>query len=200
MNLLTDVFIRRDYGDIKDNITIIDIGANIGAFTLYSVYNKNNICYAFEPEIQNFKKLKENIEINNLSGKVKMYNLAIAGNKDDKKLYKFESISHSFTRTGDDFDIVHCTDLNSFIETNNISQVDYLKMDCEGAEFEILYSIKDEIFKKIRYMCIEYHNYSQKAEYNDNTLLKFLKSKGYDILEHNETVEALVGIIKARLI
>jgi|SRR4030095_1829752 len=196
-DLLMDVFVRKDYGEFQDNMVIVDIGANIGAFSIYCTYNKNNVCYAFEPEENNFVKLQENVLSNKLDNKIKAFKLGVSNNCEDKKLYKFESIAHSFLRSGGDFDLVHCIDLKTIIEENKLDKIDYLKIDCEGAEFEILYSTGQDILKKIKVICVEYHNYSEKENYNGESLLEYLKNQGFKIISHELRQEGLLGIVKA---
>lgn len=195
--LLLDVFVNKDYGNIGNNLTIVDIGANIGAFSIYSVYNNENRCFAYEPESSNFLKLEENIKLNDLSDKIKAFNFAVSDSCEDKKLYKFESIAHSTTRTGENYDIVHCIDLKTIIDSNDIKKIDYLKIDCEGAEFDIFYGTSKDVFDKIEYICFEYHNYSQKENYNGDCLIKFIESNGFKIIEHKIVTPGLLGIVKA---
>jgi FkbM family methyltransferase len=195
--LLLDVFVNKDYGKIGNNLTIVDIGANIGAFSIYSVYNNENRCFAYEPELSNFLKLEENIKLNNLSDRIKAFNFAVSDSCEDMKLYKFESIAHSTTRKGDNFDIVHCIDLRSIIEHNEIKKIDYLKIDCEGAEFDIFYGTSREVFDKIEYLCFEYHNYSEKENYNGVYLIEYMERNGFKIIEHKIVTPGLLGIVKA---
>lgn len=195
--LLLDIFVNKDYNNIGDNLTIVDIGANIGAFSIYSVFNSKNRCFAYEPELSNFLKLEENIKINNLSENIKAFNLAVSDNCEDKKLYKFESIAHSTVRTGEIYDIVHCTDLKSIFENNKIETIDYLKIDTEGAEFDILYNTPEEVYYKIKYICFEYHNYSKRENYNGENLIKFIESKNFKVIQHKIVTPELLGIVKA---
>lgn len=196
-DMLMDIFIRKDYGNIPDNITIVDIGANIGAFALYSTFKKNNRCFAFEPEKNNYDKLVENIEVNGLKDKVKTFNFAVSGDCLDKKLFKFESIAHSLSRESDKFDIVHSTDLNSIINNNELESIGYLKIDCEGSEFDILYNTNDGVFKKVRLICVEYHNYSDKQDFAGDSLIKYIENKSFRIIEHKLVQDGLLGIVKA---
>lgn len=54
-------------------------------------------------------------------------------------------------------------------------------MDCEGAEFEILYNLPDEYFKKIKKIRLEYHNHLSNEKNNIEYLMKFLEQKGYRV-------------------
>jgi FkbM family methyltransferase len=52
---------------------------------------------------------------------------------------------------------VECVTLKQALKENNIDHVDYLKMDCEGVEWEILETIDEETRSKIRIIGMEYH-------------------------------------------
>lgn len=62
---------------INDGDVLYDIGANIGVYSLYAAKYKNAITYSFEPESANYYYLNKNIYHNNLSNKIKAYNIAL---------------------------------------------------------------------------------------------------------------------------
>lgn len=66
---------------LDNNSTFIDIGANIGTFSLYAAVKKNALVHAFEPEYSNLSILKETIINSNLNKNIKPYSIAI-GDKD----------------------------------------------------------------------------------------------------------------------
>ena len=120
---------------------VVDIGANIGTFSLYAA----KVCGAsrvlsFEPFLENYKMLSKNVEQNRL-GSVTCVNQAVTGNGGVRALSldSVDSGSHSvvngpFERT---VDVVCCT-LEDVFQRFSLTKIDYLKMDCEGAEYEIL--------------------------------------------------------------
>ena len=70
------VFCRRDYGKIKKGSFVVDVGANIGVFTIYSLMKGAKQVEAFEPCEETFNVLKENIKFNKFDSRVKIHNLA----------------------------------------------------------------------------------------------------------------------------
>ena len=89
------IFIKRDYGGIPNNSVIIDIGANIGVFSIFSA-GKSNIVYSYEPMSDNFRLLEENIKLNKLENRVFALNIGIAAKREKRKLYLGKSPFHSF--------------------------------------------------------------------------------------------------------
>jgi len=193
------VFIKKDYGnDIGDNSVIIDIGANIGVFSLFASQSKNTTIYAYEPMPENYDLLKENIRLNKLEKNILPFNLAIGARAEKRKFYLGSCPSHSFSPISESpfnalygdhtqeekqkFIETNCIPLKDVFDKNNIERCDLLKTDCEGAEFEILYNLPDEYFKRIKKIRLEYHNHFGKKN-NVDYLIGFLKRMGYKIVK-----------------
>lgn len=179
---ITVIFIKKDYGKIRDNSIIIDIGANIGVFSVFAAStSKNTIVYAYEPMSKSYGLLLENIEINKLEKNILPFRLGIGAKKEKRKLFLADgSPFHSLyiDEIGRSYLEIECISLGDIFESNHIKECDILKIDCEGAEFEILYYTPGEYFKCIKEIRLEYHN--QKTEnYNIKSLIKFLKDKGF---------------------
>jgi FkbM family methyltransferase len=159
---LTHVWLIEEYAkknfDIKSSDTVIDIGAHIGLFTLYASQNcKNGNIYSYEPVKENFNVLKENITINNLKN-VKIFNLAVSKSNSTIKLFMNNDESgHSMFSKSSENIIVNSTSLMKIFDENNIKKCNFLKLDCEGAEYEIIKNLPLEYFQKIDKLVIEYH-------------------------------------------
>jgi len=72
------IFCRNEYGNIAKDVTCVDIGANIGMFTLYALFNGAKKVISIEPNTAAFLVLKKNLEENDLLKKVVLYNKAIS--------------------------------------------------------------------------------------------------------------------------
>ena len=70
--------------------------------------------------------------------------------------------------------------LQSILDSNKLETCDYLKLDCEGSEYDIIESLPDKYFKKIKKIYIEYHFFDTKSHLVDK-LLKKLESLSYSI-------------------
>lgn len=190
------IFIKKDYGEIPNNSVIIDIGANIGVFSIFSA-GKNNIVYSYEPMSDNFRLLDENIKLNKLENRVFAFNLGIAAKREKRKLYLGKSPFHSFLpaasspfnvlysdgeRTNEQsFLEINCISLKDIFDENKISECDILKIDCEGAEYEILYNLSDSYFKRIKEIRMEYHNHLNQYKNNGEYLKSFLTDRGFSV-------------------
>ena len=60
-----------------------------------------------------------------------------------------------------------------------------MKMDCEGAEFEILYSTSSEYLKRVEEIRLEYHDINDK-NYNIENLIRFLEKNSFELVKFVE--------------
>ncbi len=174
----------------KTNLTIIDVGANAGFFSLsaFSKFPKAKI-YAFEPHPFCYNVLKS-YQQNFSKYSWKIYKQALSDKKGE--IYLNASTIDGFTTMasilntgeGQKF-LVETNSLNTFIFENDFDKIDFIKLDCEGAEYSILYSISESIFEKINSLCIETHK-GKGINQNIYSLNEFLNKKGYitKLLDH----------------
>ena len=76
------------------------------------------------------------------------------------------------------------TSLGQFIEKNEINHIDFIKIDVEGAEFDVVKSIKSTQFSMIKQLCIEVHNINNRVQH----LASYLQEKGYLIQIHRNYI------------
>jgi hypothetical protein len=61
-------------------------------------------------------------------------------------------------------------------------------MDCEGAEYEALYSVSDDEAKNIRFLALEYHHFSKEPGHNPNVLTQWLAARGFAMKLHRKSM------------
>ncbi len=125
--------------EIKQDDIVLDLGANIGYYTLIfaKLVGENGKVFAFEPDPTNFALLKKNVKINdyknivlinkavsNKTGKLKLFlcednkgDHRIYDSKDDRKFIEIESIR-----------------LDDYFKNQN-NKINFIKMDIQGAEY-----------------------------------------------------------------
>jgi len=175
------VFLRQHYGPLTQKSTIVEIGANVGTFTVYAACQSDGLqIYCYEPVAENFKLLLENIRANSLESRVRPYNYAVAAQAGERIIYLETSPEHSFSQvTRNSAGVtVRCVSLHDILRDNDLQKVDVLKINAEGAEYEILYSTSDSCFEKINEIRMEYHE-DQVPGHDGASLQAFLKERGY---------------------
>jgi len=159
---LTHVWLIEEYKKenflINVNDVVIDVGAHIGLFTIYaSQFCTSGKIYSFEPVTENYKLLVENIKLNNLDY-VSSFNLAVSNSNDSIKLFlNGDESGHSMFSKSSESIIIDSISLQKFFVDNQIEFCNFLKLDCEGAEYEIIKNLPSEYFQKIDKFVIEYH-------------------------------------------
>jgi FkbM family methyltransferase len=148
---------------------IIDIGAHNGYFSLYAARNsaEGSRIYAFEPVLDNFKILVENLKLNQVE-KVSARNICVSGSDGTLTMYvnTAHTGGHSQYRERiekyrpDTIEEIEC-DSVAFCHTvpAGVEQIDFCKIDCEGAEFDILLQAPAEFLRKVQVFAIEFHEF-----------------------------------------
>lgn len=176
LNQFESIFIDEIYRfKTKNNIpVIIDCGSNMGTSVLYfkQLYPQAYI-YAFEPDVAIFSILQSNIALNNLS-KVEAINKAVY--IDNQERYFLSSNAQSGSIVNNDSSAkVSCIRLKDFL--SSFAHIDFLKLDIEGAEVEVLNDIKELLFK-VNHVFVEYHSYLNQPQ-SLSTLLSIFESNGF---------------------
>jgi FkbM family methyltransferase len=138
----------------------IDIGANIGAFTLdMAMRNPDLTIHAYEPDPDAFAMLLRNIEGNRLSQRVRAWNEAVAGRPGTLQIFRGDgsitASAHLPTAARGDACRVPAVTLQTAVQRCG-ARIALLKMDCEGSEAEILETGVDAL-DAIDRIVAEYH-------------------------------------------
>jgi len=158
---IKDILLNREYEQISDfdlinfkNKRIIDAGAHVGLFSMVaSPFAKEII--ALEPHPINYMLLRMNIIKNNIKNVVIM-NKALTSKEDTMKLYETKcSSSHTFFPSSDKYYEVTTTNVERIVK--DFGDVDLLKLDIEGSEFEVFERLDSKILKNIKFIVGEMH-------------------------------------------
>ncbi len=160
VGMTREVWEKNDYGQLPQIGVILDIGANIGAFSLLAAHTTKASIFALEPVPDNFKILDKNIRLNNFTTRIMPFCSALGAKNETRNivLSKRNMGGHSFFIPGNKTIPVQCNTLETFLKKNNIQHVDFLKCDCEGSEYEILLNTPLSVFEKISRIAVELHD------------------------------------------
>jgi FkbM family methyltransferase len=151
---------------------IVDAGAHIGTFTISvsKIIGERGKVIAIEPEGNSFGQLTKNLELNKIKNVIPI-NIGLSdfnGNKDF--FITKESACSSFISNPDqqivDKTSVKVKSLDSLLQEINIDKIDFLKIDTEGAELEILKGAQQSIIgsPEIKMVIAAYHYPKEKEE------------------------------------
>ena len=139
----------------------LDVGGHIGTFAI-DIADKVKHVYSFEPNKDNFRLLKKNLKENKIKN-VTVFNKALVGNDEKvRELFldsKGNTGGHSLINAnefprGSSSQIVRCENINAIIRKY---EIDKIKLDCEGAEYELIKALDTDSLISINEMIFEYH-------------------------------------------
>jgi FkbM family methyltransferase len=154
----------RYYPENRHPETVVDIGANIGFFTLHAkwLWPQSKIL-AFEPAPENFHYLVRNIQDSKKAG-ITAHNLAVTNSLEERIVFfiKGHSGGHSIYNDISSHEInieekieINAVGLEKIVQMAD-GKIDFLKVDCEGCEWEIL-KCDPNLLKQVDYIAMEYH-------------------------------------------
>lgn len=186
-DILEEIYMNRLYDPYLSNrkdLTILDVGANVGLFSYYaSQFGK---VYALEPAKEHVKMMKEMLTLNGIQDKVNVYPMALS-NVDGETVLSHSSnvTAHSLhpavegakVELGLDDEVVQTCTIKTFLEKEKIETVDFMKLDVEGWEFQILSSKEfEECAPRIKEIVGEWHAWTQTKPVQ---LTNMLRDYGY---------------------
>lgn len=187
-----EVFLHRVYPlqPTRERATVFDIGAYSGFFALYcSVLWPNATIYCFEPDPDNFKNCALNLKLNSrLTKNISVFNIGFSNKDKEVKFYKYFFSAHNsiykFYQPAIEIR-VKLKSFKKYLDKINVT-ADLLKIDAEGAEYDILYPLSRKDFKKIKQVFVEIHSVNNTKK-NEKALKVFLQ-KFYKKIRHKNNV------------
>jgi FkbM family methyltransferase len=179
--IIDEIFLERAYFpdrdfELKDGDVVVDVGAHIGVFTVFSAKNADSTVYSYEPRPDNFELLKENVSLNKIEACVKIFQFAVGGVSGSLEFcMDAEGLVQIGGSNGKKI-IVRTVTLKEIFDSNNLLKVDFLKIDVEGKELEMLFNFPKEYFPRIKKIAMESHTESITSK-----LTSYLSSNGFSV-------------------
>ncbi len=204
--ILKEVCLDREYerygATIRNGWTVVDVGAGLGEFCI-QVAREHPDCrvYAFEPGSESFALLRENVGLNAVRN-VSLFPWAVGGRAGVSVLRLAAgtraraSIATAAGTPGQPWADVPTTTLGEIFRDLDIPRCDFLKVDCEGAEYDILMGADAGTLDRIAHMSIEYHD--GVTAFSGVDLARFLESRGFRVRQvRNPAYPAKLGWLSA---
>lgn len=179
---------------IKLGMNIIDCGSNIGFYPLFErkLVGSNGKIYSFEPDQRNFNLLNKNIGLFDKSKNTFIYKQGLAEKKSIKNFIITNESNLNTISTGNDYkflskykinDIseITCTSIDEFILDNEIKKIDFIRMDIEGYEVEVLKGMKKTLNTMKPSILIETHPHFYDDERSFKSQLQYLFNINYKV-------------------
>ncbi|HWX20990.1 MAG TPA: FkbM family methyltransferase [Candidatus Binatia bacterium] len=199
-----DVFLHRAYGfrpllqQLPPEPVVLDVGANVGFFSLFAFQCRpGSFCLAFEPLPANFRVLKHHQELNP-TRRWQVFQQAVMARDGEVEIcsQKNNQVDASARITtaglpaapgGRQPQKVLARSLPSIFAAHRLSRCHWLKLDCEGSEYEILYQCPADTLRQIEAISLEIHHRDEQSG-NQRALCAYLEGHGFRLFAADDAV------------
>jgi FkbM family methyltransferase len=141
---------------IEKGDVVVDIGANVGVFSNAAYYKGASKVYSFEPTDAAYTCLIKNKPVNCQTFKMGV------GDKEGFAKISVDSTDNTmcatFTKEDSITEFVPMTTLDALFSKGLFDRIDFLKIDAEGYEKNILEGLSDSNLSKVRKIALEFHS------------------------------------------
>ena len=204
---IKETFIDRFYEKygylIRPDWKVIDIGAGTGEFALFAAValtQPGGQVFAFEPFPESFGLMQENLRLNRINN-VHVFPEAVGAEAGELELdlaggEPLQFQSHPGKTASAEVSLrVKAISLADVLEKTELESCDLLKLDCEGAEYAIIFSAPQSILGRVSHIVMEYHD--NVTQYNHKDMAGFLNEHGFDVDTFPNPVHPYLGYLRA---
>lgn len=190
-NQLFDAYVVRSYmrymTDMPEYPIVFDLGASYGIIASAFLHLMPGAQITlFEPNPNAFSYIKHYLTVNGITNIV-TNNAAVGAQDGSLTLYinpdvwESANVYRSYSKDMEAFD-VRCVQLSSYLRMHNIPHIDFLKMDIEGAEWDVLSDLEDTGWlSKISNIAMELHCCTDSPEQEPEKLITILEAAGHTV-------------------
>lgn len=196
-----DRFYERYGFVIRPGWTVFDIGGGIGEFGLFAARAEPGTqVYAFEPFPEAFALMWENMRLNDVTN-AQLHEMALGAESGTSTLdlssgdpVRFQTQAAADLATTQHLEVT-LVSLGDALNLTGVDEVDLLKLDCEGAEYDILFNSVRSVLERIHRIVMEFHD--DVTDYSHTDLVRFLNDAGYEVETFPNPVHASIGYLRA---
>jgi FkbM family methyltransferase len=160
---LSEIFVAKEYYGCLSDRTVLDVGMSNGDSSIFFASQGCKLVIGLEPLAESFELAKYNIEINNLQEKIIPLMEALASSEKQALFSDQENLPNTahVLDTGSrelygSNTFVQTTCIESVCRKFNLAQIDVLKMDCEGCEYDVIMNTPS-IINLVNEIILEFH-------------------------------------------
>lgn len=198
--IVKETNLDRDYEragvPLQDGWQVVDIGAGIGDFTVFAARRTpHGRVLAYEPAPDSVALLRRNLD-RNLIANAEVCQAAVAGKAGRLTLDVSGGVAVQYRTVGDRGQVtVAAITLADALAALPGGRCDFLKIDCEGAEYDILFNAEADVLARIRRICLEYHD--GVTDHSHADLVRFLEARGWSVRLEPSPVHPELGLLYA---
>ena len=180
---------------LNEKDVFVDIGSNVGSYTILSGIIKQCVVHSFEPIPATFKKLKRNIDLNSNHKNINLYNVGLGEVKE--QLYFTNSLTSTINHV-----VPEKSELDKIrIEVDTLDSYKInstvVKIDVEGFEKSVLNgAIQSLNNKNLKVILIEFNELFPESEPTQTGIFELITSKGFIPYSYNPFKRELLELDK----
>jgi FkbM family methyltransferase len=200
--VVSRIYFKHNFDGIDAHSIVLDFGGQGGSFAVYTAYTTGATVISFEPERENFQLLCENIALNGLENRVVPVNKAVSKTGSQRTFYLSPHSNkgvHSFYYKGERSVTVECIEPDQVLELVGDREINFLKIDTEGAEHEIVVPGQRSFFARVHNMVLEYHCSEQVDNHRSReSLLDTIRQFGFKTEVEGEPENGIIYAASTR--
>jgi FkbM family methyltransferase len=170
-------YLCSDLIELREDSVVVDVGANIGDFSIeVAALCPRGRIVAIEPVIESAAMIEINKLLNELTN-IEVVQVALGSSETEVEIKLAGNASSLYWKKGRQVQKVRQTNLSRLMDERRIGHIDLLKLDCEGAEWEILPN-SSEVLPQISQICMEFHPMNG---WTGDKLATYLRNAGYKV-------------------
>jgi FkbM family methyltransferase len=202
------IFARRHYPVRTSDKVIVDVGANIGLFTLYAAREAPAAqIISVEPFPSTCQRLSQLVKTNRLAERVTIVNCAISGSAGVAAMDAASGIPSQYKRIHSEATKalnpqhrgpaalaqpkggvpVRAETLEEVLENAKGAPADLMKMNIHGSEYEVLMSGSPTTLQRFRRIAVQYHDLPAEARIGKKDLFEHLERAGFRLVSDEDT-------------
>ena len=155
----------------------LDIGAHIGEYTLLlNHYCPDGKIYAFEAYPPTYEMLKNNLLHNDVSRNIETFNIAVGDKSGRRKVGLWLAGTERFGEQIEDYDF---TTVDLFATEHKVHHIDFIKIDVDGWDLEVLAGAQNIIKKQHPVIVIEINKGIERHKHSEREFLDFVGGNHY---------------------
>ncbi len=185
LSVMIETYVDKLYDGDYRGMSIVDIGGYIGETAIFFAQKGAKRVFCVEPAPDNLVLLNQNVSQSSLGDRIVVIEAAVLSRDGKVSFYTDQSHYpsfhvaqfHEFMRrylSEGAVTNVKAMSFDKLLAYTGLEEVDLVKLDCEGAEYDILLNTPDSVLRQVCRYIIEYHN-------GPDSLMKRLESLGYKV-------------------
>lgn len=162
---------------------IMDVGANIGYYSVQFSGLMDGKVYSFEPMSYQYSVLKRNLELNGIENVIPVKRI-VSNTSSEKRIYYSDpdnTGASSLVKKSGEYEDIQAVTIDDFCDEHKIAQIDLMKIDVEGHEMDVLQGMAGCLRRQcVRHLFVEISGENlEKGGSSTEELCAFLEASGY---------------------